>query len=81
MFPSIGRTANFNTATINGLKEVMSGDLDNFYSLSMGNENYSKLFGNTQSQTKQDPDEGKTAFNPTTNERIIKRGGKWVTMQ
>ena len=45
MFPSIGRTANFNSANINALKEVMQGDLDNFYSLSMGEENYKKLFG------------------------------------
>ncbi len=44
MFPTIGRTANFNTMNINALKEVMGGDLDNFYSLSMGEENYNKLF-------------------------------------
>ena len=45
MFPSIGRTKNFNTKTIEALKEVLSGDLDNFYSLSMGDENYKSLFG------------------------------------
>jgi len=44
MFPNIGRTANFNTANINALKEVMKGDLDNFYSLSMGENSYKKLF-------------------------------------
>jgi hypothetical protein len=50
MFPSIGRTANFNTANINALKEVMQGDLDNFYSLSMGEDTYSQLFGGTKTE-------------------------------
>jgi len=55
MFPSIGRTANFNTANINALKEVMSGDLDNFYSLSMGEKEYRNIFKQsteTQTETK-----------------------------
>ncbi len=61
MFPSISRTKNFNTKSIEALKEVLSGDLDNFYSLSMGDENYKSLFGggkrgevtpNNQGQTK-----------------------------
>ena len=45
MFPKITRTANFNTANINALREAMQGDLDNFYSLSMGEDNYKSLFG------------------------------------
>jgi len=44
IFPSIGRTSNFNTANIQALQEVMRGDLDTFYSLSMGEKNYKKLF-------------------------------------
>jgi len=44
MFPSIERTANFNTATIAGLREVMQGDLDNFYGMAMGENNYNELF-------------------------------------
>lgn len=45
IFPGIGRTANFNRTNIDALKEVMQGDLTNFYSISMGPENYKKLFG------------------------------------
>jgi len=66
MFPSISRTANFNTANINGLKEVMSGDLDNFYSLSMGEGTYKKIFGGTKPAQK-----GKTITLPS---------GKTITM-
>lgn len=53
MFPSISRTANFNEANISALTETMQGDLDNFYSLSMGPENYNVLFGGEQSQPRQ----------------------------
>lgn len=45
LFPGIGRTANFNTATISALKDSFSGDLESFYSLSMGPENYFSLYG------------------------------------
>ena len=45
MFPTISRTANFNIANIDALREVMQGDLDNFYSLAMGEDNYKSLFG------------------------------------
>ena len=44
MFPGIGRTQNFNRANIEALSEVMKGDLENFYSLSMGSGNYQKIF-------------------------------------
>ena len=45
MFPNIGRTQNFNKANLDALMEVMNGDLRNFYSLSMGKNNYDDLFG------------------------------------
>lgn len=45
IFPSISKTANFNKANIDALSEVMRGDLDTFYSLSMGKEAYSNMFG------------------------------------
>ena len=45
VFPSITRTANFNRANLSALREVLSGDIKNFYSLSMGTDNYNKLFG------------------------------------
>ncbi len=51
MFPSISRTANFNRANIEALRETMQGDLDNFYSLSMGEENYRGLFNKPQGQS------------------------------
>ena len=44
MFPSIERTSNFNTANIDALKQVFSGDLDSFYALAMGEEQYQRLF-------------------------------------
>ncbi len=44
MFPGINKTANFNSANIAGLKESLNGDLENFYALSMGEDNYNKLF-------------------------------------
>ncbi len=53
MFPSIGRTANFNEANISALTETMQGDLDKFYSLSMGPENYNTLFGGQQAPARQ----------------------------
>lgn len=84
MFPSMKNTDRLNSAIISGLREAFTGDLDNFYSLSMGEENYKKLFGErkfgkaqpTQKQT-QDIKEGQTATNPKTGEKMIYRGGKW----
>ncbi len=48
MFPSISRIAKFNTANIDALKEVLTGDLDNFYALSMGEDTYNKIFEKEQ---------------------------------
>ena len=45
IFPGIGRTQNFNLANLQALTEVIDGDLSNFYSLSMGSQNYKDLFG------------------------------------
>ncbi len=53
MFPGIGRTANFNTANINALKEVFGGDIDNFYSMSMGDNEYQTLFKSGQGKQPQ----------------------------
>lgn len=45
VFPSISKTADFNAANISALSETFQGDLDSFYGLSMGPENYKQLFG------------------------------------
>jgi hypothetical protein len=44
VFPSIDRTNAFNMASIQALDEVFTGDLDNFYEMQMGSNNYNKLF-------------------------------------
>lgn len=78
MFPSISRTANFNNKTIQALREVMTGDLDNFYSLSMGEENYKKLFKEGQTQ----PTQSQTKENSWTPEKenryqeLLKKQGR-----
>lgn len=58
IFPDIGRTANFNAANINALKEVFSGDTRQIYSQTMGKKNYDELFGgentNSDSNTTED---------------------------
>jgi len=45
IFPSINKVGKFNIANITALKKVFSGDLDKFYSISMGDKNYKKLYG------------------------------------
>ena len=82
MFPDIGRTGNFNTANINALKEVFGGDLDSFYALSMGDDQYNRLFkggqagqvsqGNmpTPEQASQAAAQGYTGYDTET--------GQWV---
>jgi len=44
IFPNINRTMDFNTATIDGLREAFRGDVDFFYSFAMGYDNYQSLF-------------------------------------
>ena len=44
IFPSVSKTGALNTANINALKDVISGDLESFYSLAMGNKTYKDLF-------------------------------------
>jgi len=44
VFPSISKTAEFNTAVIDGLRESFRGDVDFFYRFAMGGEAYDSLF-------------------------------------
>ena len=44
IFPGINRTGEFNLATLSALEETFTGDLDTFYSLSMGDDNYREIF-------------------------------------
>lgn len=48
IFPAIKKVGQFNTVSIGALKDTFKGDLDKFYSLSMGKNNYSKLRGESQ---------------------------------
>lgn len=84
MFPKIDRTANFNTSNINGLKEVMQGDLDNFYSLSMGDNEYKTIFGqptktNINNVQAQSQDKFKVGQTITKNGKTYKYegNGQW----
>jgi hypothetical protein len=52
MFPQIGRTANFNTANINALREVMQGDLDNFLLPDHGRGKLSKVIWGWREKSK-----------------------------
>ena len=74
VFPSISKTSEFNTANINAITGVFGGDLDSFYSLSMGNDNYTKLFKKPAV---------KTATNPTTGEKVesLDGGLTWQPIQ
>lgn len=72
MFPSIKNTGKLNTATIDGLREVFTGDLDSFYSLSMGEENYRKLFGK-EPQTRQSQNMVKIRNKKTGEVKLIPR--------
>ena len=44
IFPSIAKTQNFNSAAIEGLREVLQGDVDFFLSSAIGEDAYDKLF-------------------------------------
>ncbi len=58
IFPNIDRVGELNRATIDALKESFSGNLDKFYSLSMGDESYNRIFkGGSQLPPGYDPDE------------------------
>ena len=54
IFPNINKVGQFNIASISALKETFRGDLNKFYSLSMGKKNYDKLFGETETQGQED---------------------------
>jgi len=54
MFPGIGKVRNLNMANIKALKESFDTELKEFYSLSMGEDNYRKIFeaeGKSQKKT------------------------------
>ena len=44
IFPDINKTAEFNSAVIDGLKEAFRGDVDFFYGFQMGNDAYNQIF-------------------------------------
>ena len=44
VFPDINKTAEFNTAVINGLRESFRGDVDFFYGFMMGEDAYGEIF-------------------------------------
>jgi len=45
IFPSISKTGEFNTATLEALSESFKGDVDFIYSRTMGEDAYGELFG------------------------------------
>jgi len=48
-FPAINKVGALNTANIDALMEVFNGDLDTFYSQTMGEKNYNNLFKSGES--------------------------------
>lgn len=92
MFPSISRTGQFNSANIQALKDVFGGDLDNFYSMSMGEDAYKSLFSNGIEEGHSVVPESQgmapkaqnvlTATNPQTGQKIqsIDGGNTWQKM-
>jgi hypothetical protein len=67
LFPSIDKTVEFNTATIDGLREAFQGDVDFFYSFAMGEDAYNTLF-KEGIQTEEDLGGG-VSIDPTTGQR------------
>lgn len=58
IFPNIDKVGALNTANIKALKDSFKGNVDKFYSLSMGEESYNRLFkGGSQLPPGYDPDE------------------------
>lgn len=55
IFPGINKVGEFNKATISALGETFKGDLDKFYSQSMGEKNYKKMLGKTEKQSQLPP--------------------------
>jgi len=56
LFPNIDKIGQFNEATISALEETFQGDLDKFYSMSMGKKNYDRLFSTESNKTIQQID-------------------------
>lgn len=61
IFPDINKVGDFNKANIDALTETFGGDLDKFYSQSMGEENYKKIFD------KKNGSKVNSEFNKTTS--------------
>ena len=58
VFPNIDKVDALNKANIDALKDSFKGNLDKFYSLSMGEESYKRLFkGGSQLPPGYSPDE------------------------
>jgi hypothetical protein len=51
IFPDINKVGDFNAANISGLNESFSGDVERFYKQSMGEGNYKKIFGGSETKT------------------------------
>ena len=78
MFPAINKTANFNTATIQGLKEAFEGDVDFFYGFAMGKDAYEEIFKNKsesgKASAKMKPIENLSSSQKSQVEKDIKDG-------
>jgi hypothetical protein len=59
VFPNINKIGAFNKAAIDGLKETFDGDVNKFYSQSMGKENYNKLFRENSMSSKSEQSQQK----------------------
>ena len=55
LFPSTTKTGALNTAVIDALKETFSGDLKNFYTITMGENGYNTFIAGASSNTENDP--------------------------
>jgi hypothetical protein len=61
MFPSINKVGKFNDVSIEALNETFTGDLDKFYSMSMGRDNYKKLSGVSEKKSFNSEEEAMTS--------------------
>lgn len=83
IFPNINKTAEFNTATIQGLKEAFGGDVDFFYSFAMGDDAYNKLFKEDIEEEPMPEERTSRTTAPQTRERVMinPRTGQRITVQ
>jgi len=66
LFPSIDKSKEFNSAVLDGLKEVMSDDFDFYMVDRMGEVAYNELFGNIQAEDGLNDDEAWEAYKEET---------------